>query len=342
MKQVVFVGPSLPEEEVKAILPDALVMPPAEQGDIDFARYQLGADLIGLIDGVHTMRLPVLHKEILSVIEDGCRFVGAASMGALRAVECEDYGAEPIGEVARMYKEGEIDADDEVCLVHADKESGYKNLSTPMVNIRATMKAADIEDSLKQEIIDYAKSLFYPDREWQNIFDACDIGQGEIDEIQDALCDLKYADSLHLCYYLAKGIGTIRPLIKKKAQHAHYGFAACFENNDRKILYGHKVIRKYEIAEASSNYDRMNARNRALALELCKILGMTSNGDANGFSGGSDFTSKENNDLYNQEMMLNTAGDWIASRASASDIVRSVNDFLRISGRYEEIKESMQ
>ena len=106
MKTVIFVGPSLPEAEVKRILPDALIMPPAEQGDIDFARYQLGADTIGLIDGKHTMVLPPLHKEILSVIDDGCRVVGAASMGALRAVECEDFGAEPIGEVAQWYKEG--------------------------------------------------------------------------------------------------------------------------------------------------------------------------------------------------------------------------------------------
>ena len=35
------------------------------------------------------------------------------------------------------------------------------------------------------------------------------------------------------------------------------------------------MIRKYQIAEAASKYDRMNARNRALALELCKILGIT-------------------------------------------------------------------
>jgi hypothetical protein len=103
MKTVIFVGPSLPEANIKNILPDALILPPAEQGDIDFARYQLGADVIGLIDGKHTLVLPPLHKEILSVIDDGCRVVGAASMGALRAVECEDYGAEPIGEVAAMY-----------------------------------------------------------------------------------------------------------------------------------------------------------------------------------------------------------------------------------------------
>jgi hypothetical protein len=37
--------------------------------------------------------------------------------------------------------------------------------------------------------------------------------------------------------------------------------------------------------------------------------------------------------------MLNKAGEWIASRASGADVVKSINDFLRISGRYEETKE---
>ena len=56
---------------------------------------------------------------------------------------------------------------------------------------------------------------------------------------------------------------------------------------------------------------------------------------------GSDLTPEENIDLFNQEMMLNRAGEWIVSRASASDVVRSINDFLRISGRYEEMKENI-
>jgi hypothetical protein len=89
MKTVIFVGPTLPEAEIKGILPDAMVLGPAAQGDVDFARRQLGADVIGMIDGLHTLELPVWHKEILSVLEDGARFLRAASLGALRAVECE-------------------------------------------------------------------------------------------------------------------------------------------------------------------------------------------------------------------------------------------------------------
>jgi hypothetical protein len=338
VKTVIFAGPSIPEAEIEKILPDVMILPPAEQGDIDFARYQLGADVIGLIDGKHTMVLPPLHKEILSVLTDGCRVIGAASMGALRAVECEDYGAEPIGEVAKAYKTGEIDGDDEVCLVHGDKNSGYKHLSVPMVNIRATISVADLNEELKEELIAYAKSLFYPDRDWQNIFEACDVTEIDQEAIQSAMIDIKRADSLHLCYHIAKD--QLRPPIKKKALHAHYGFAAAFENNDRKILHRHRVIRKHQIASASSNYDRMNARNRALALELCEMLGIKGS-DELVLDGGSDLTPEENNILSDQEIMLNKAGEWIVSRCSSSDVVRSINDFLRISGRYEATKENI-
>jgi hypothetical protein len=226
-------------------------------------------------------------------------------------------------------------------MVHADKESGYKHLSVPLVNIRWTMNAANIDRSTKLDIVDYARCMFYADREWQTIFNACDVSEEDQQTIQDSYCDIKEADSLHLCHYIAKGMGTIRPPIKKKTLHAHYGFAAVFENNDRKMLHGSKVIRKYQTANAASNYDRMNSRNRALALELCKIVGIEAIHSEVASRWGSDLTTEENDELTEQEMMLNKAGEWIVSRCSAADVVRSINDFLRISGRYETTKENI-
>jgi hypothetical protein len=95
MRTVIFVGPSLAKATVQEIVPDALVLAPMEQGDVHFARHQLGADVIAMIDGVHSQRLPAWHCEILDVLADGARVLGAASMGALRAVECAPWGAEP-------------------------------------------------------------------------------------------------------------------------------------------------------------------------------------------------------------------------------------------------------
>ena len=42
MRVIVSAGPIISKDQILEILPDATVMPPAEQGDVDFARYRLG------------------------------------------------------------------------------------------------------------------------------------------------------------------------------------------------------------------------------------------------------------------------------------------------------------
>lgn len=323
MKTCIFVGPTLPESEVREILPDALILGPAEQGDIDFARRQLGADVIGLIDGVHTLQLPVWHKEILSVLADGARFLGAASLGALRAVECELYGAEAIGEIADMYRTGVLVNDDAVCLAHADKAHGYRALSVPFVNIMATLRACGTErnEGKHYEILEYANQLYYPDRNWQTIFDGCELD----DELRKVILayelDLKAADALHLCYYIADN--RPRPKPEREIKHAHDGYGHVFDHNDRKLMVGNRIVRKCDIAQAASNYDRMNARNRALAIELCEHLGITPR-------------EPHNDAFWNQERALSRAGEWLSSRVYGNADVPAITDFLWISGRYKE------
>ena len=97
--------------------------------------------LLRLIDGQHTLELPVWHKEINVSSRRRGKISWCSILGALRAVECELYGAEPVGEIAAMYKNGELKSDDEVCLIHTGGEQGYKPLSVPLVNIRATLEA---------------------------------------------------------------------------------------------------------------------------------------------------------------------------------------------------------
>lgn len=199
----VFVGPSISRTTVQEIVPDALLLPPAEQGDVHFARHQLGSDVIAMIDGVHSQRLPTWHCELLDVLADGARILGAASMGALRAVECAPWGAEPIGEIAEWYASGYIDGDDEVCLAHGDESTGWKQFSIPMVNVRATLKAVPsimLSAIRKEEIIEVAKGIFYPERTWRRIADACELRDFDLEEYE---VDLKQADAMALCYLLA-------------------------------------------------------------------------------------------------------------------------------------------
>ena len=135
-KIIVFLGPSLDLPAAEKILP-AEYRPPAKRGDLIAAVHD-GATIIGLIDGVFHQESAVAHREILTAIKQGVKVVGASSMGALRAAEMDTLGMVGIGEIYRMYKNGELESDDEVALVF-DPSSGLA-LSEPLINIRFTLK----------------------------------------------------------------------------------------------------------------------------------------------------------------------------------------------------------
>jgi hypothetical protein len=149
MMVVVFLGPSLPHSEAKAILGEAEYRLPAGRGDIVEAVDE-GATIIGLIDGVFYQRAAVAHREILYAFEKGVKVVGGSSMGALRASEMDSFGMVGVGLIYRWYKDGVINSDDEVALAfHPDT---LVALSEPLVNIRATLaKLAEKGEATKGE-----------------------------------------------------------------------------------------------------------------------------------------------------------------------------------------------
>ena len=136
---VVFVGPSLDRAAVDALLPAAIVLPPICQGQLLSAvdRYRPAA--VAIIDGEFSQSLSVWHKEILFALGQGIRVFGASSMGALRAAECDVYGMVGVGQIYEWYRDGVLVDDDEVALVHGSEDDGWRNLSWPMVNVRATV-----------------------------------------------------------------------------------------------------------------------------------------------------------------------------------------------------------
>jgi hypothetical protein len=116
-----FVGPSLngclPEP-----LPGEVWFPPAAQGDILDAFLRRNPKQIVLIDGTFRENLSVWVKEIVYVMSKGCKFIGAASMGALRAAELWRYGAIGVGKIFEMYKSGEVQ-DDAYVMVEYDPDT---------------------------------------------------------------------------------------------------------------------------------------------------------------------------------------------------------------------------
>ncbi len=167
MKITVFLGPTLPEEEARAVLGDAEILPPARQGDL-YRAARDGAAILGLVDGYFDQVNSVAHKEVLWALSRGVHVHGAASMGALRAAELAAFGMEGVGAVFEQIVRGDLVDDDEVAVAHASADEGYRRASVAMVDIRATLAAARavavIGEDTHARLVRAAKELFYPDR----------------------------------------------------------------------------------------------------------------------------------------------------------------------------------
>jgi hypothetical protein len=117
-----------------------------------------------IVDGVFHHHPPVRHKEILHMLAAGVRVVGASSMGALRAAELHPYGMTGIGTIFQLYRDGVIEADDEVAVVRTEAPD-WRPLSEALVNVRHTIEMC----RAPTEILDLAREIPYPRRSWAAI-----------------------------------------------------------------------------------------------------------------------------------------------------------------------------
>lgn len=170
---LVFVGPTLPADDVRARLPGATVLPPAAVGDVLRATRRRGVRRIAIVDGYFEQMAAVWHKEVLVALERGIAVYGAASMGALRAAELAPFGMIGVGTIYRDYARGTLVADDEVAVAHLPAEYGYRAVSDALVNIRhglaRAVTARVIPAALHDPLVALAKARFYRDRSWAQL-----------------------------------------------------------------------------------------------------------------------------------------------------------------------------
>ena len=143
MTVIVFTGPSLPPSEAKKEL-DAVYRPPVSEGDV-YRAALAEPRAIGIIDGYFENVPSVWHKEILYALSRGIAVFGSASMGALRAAELSAFGMEGVGATFEAFRDGVLEDDDEVAVIHGPAELGFPQLSEAMVNIRRTVSDAHAE-----------------------------------------------------------------------------------------------------------------------------------------------------------------------------------------------------
>jgi hypothetical protein len=174
MKAIVFAGPSLPPR-LRPAEPGIEWRPPVRQGDL-YRAALTGPAAIGVIDGYFEVVPTVWHKEILWAMAQGIHVFGAASIGALRAAELDVFGMRGIGRIYEAYRDGIIEDDDEVAVLHGPEELGYPPLTEAMVNIRASLDAAlqcgVVGHEVAERLTEIAKSLFYKERTYDAVLRA--------------------------------------------------------------------------------------------------------------------------------------------------------------------------
>lgn len=215
-KPIIFLGPSLRHEKARKIF-DADYRAPARKGDF----LRLAADLaavemmVGFVDGVFLQDYPPTPIEVYHLArKNGVLLAGAASLGALRAVELEKFGMVGIGKIFQLYKMGKLYADDEVAVTFASEEGDYQLQSEAMIDIRYNLYLAHkkevISEKTKSVLVKLAKEIYFPHRKYTYILEEAKnrypVLESEINSfgsyIRSNRKSLKEIDAIKLVKYL--------------------------------------------------------------------------------------------------------------------------------------------
>ena len=177
--RVVFLGPSLASAEAASRLA-ASYLPPIRRGDLPRVVAD-GIREIGIVDGEFGQSLAVSVMEIRAALSAGARIFGAASMGALRAVECRSLGMIGIGWIFDKYAAGSLTSDDEVALLFNPHD--LRPMTIPLVNIRWSLQLAVEEGLLAPAavpvLLDAARSIGFKMRDADGLLQAVSGAAGE-------------------------------------------------------------------------------------------------------------------------------------------------------------------
>ena len=166
----VYAGLSIDEQQVRAVLPDALVVGPVERGDVlrDIAA---GHRTIAIIDGRFQQALAVSPGELMDALRCGVRLYGSSSMGALRAAELWRYGMIGHGAVFEHICNAESFRDDYLGQLFYDEP--LKSNSVPYVNVHlaldALLKSGRIDERAQSVVAELYRELHFSERDPRNL-----------------------------------------------------------------------------------------------------------------------------------------------------------------------------
>ena len=363
MTAVVFCGPTVDAATVRAVLPEADCRPPAAQGDL-YAAVRDGAGIIALIDGVFLDVPSVWHREILAALESGVAVYGAASMGALRAVECGPFGMVGAGRIVEAFRAGHyppfadpFEDDDEVAVVHGPRELGSRPLSDSMVDLRECLARAEaagvIDASTRDRIAAQLKALFFPERSFERLVALAGEGLGADDAatLAEALgrhrCSQKREDALALLRELAE-TAPAEPEIRWRRERTldWERFAQAAESRPLSREEGavlgelanqpalERAIRRHAVARLAG-LDRSDAEGdaRATLSDFRHHRGLISRAQMDAWSTANGLSPADFQRLIEEEAALDT----LAARLEPDRLAHAMLDELRLDGRYPDL-----
>lgn len=215
---LVFVGPSLAAEDVRQLLPGAELRPPVRRGDLHLAR-MLRYSVFVILDGVFAQTDAISPREVVDVLQDGALVFGAASMGALRAVDCAPAGAVGTGRIYRLFRRGALDSEDEVAVTFIP-ERPFPALTLALAAVRLTLRRAVRQHQLSRnhavQLFRAGQELHYQDRTWDAIFAAamC-LPLNAVLRNWLKMQDPKAEDARHLLTQVARRIASDPALVRR-------------------------------------------------------------------------------------------------------------------------------
>ena len=173
-KPIIFLGPSLSHEKARKIF-QADFRGPAKKGDLLRASGDIDdSTIVCLVDALFLQDYPPSPIEVYQLmLNKNIKLYGAASLGALRAVELEKFGMIGMGKIFELYKKGKLTADDEVAVTFVEGE--HQLQSEAMIDIRFNLFLAHrmgiINEITKKTIAKVAKNIYFPYRNYTDILD---------------------------------------------------------------------------------------------------------------------------------------------------------------------------
>ena len=287
MVTLLFGGPSL--EGIHLSGSHITLLPPAAQGDLLRYVKEFRPQAVGLLDCELPHRdLPTWHKEIIHTLNLGIPVLGAASVGAQRAVELEPHGMEGVGSIYRRIASGELERDDEVLGEWEQTPEGFRQISLPLVVIRDALAGAEQEKILSSGkaaiLLEEAEKLFWRHRTWEALFEQAISREISREEYAAFRAWLPQApnpvreDALALIKRLKELEREAREDEKKPLSHKSESLSSLFKSlnsRDRSIPSSQGTLRQWCLADSAtfSHPDAEELNRQGLNRRLTLLLG---------------------------------------------------------------------